>query len=79
MNTGRLTSTLTDQALSLPTIDRVQLANKLLESLNSPSSEELNTLWAEEAERRIDELDSGTVQAIPGEKVLADIRKRLTK
>jgi len=79
MNTGRLTSTLTDQALSLPTIDRVQLANKLLESLNSPSSEKLNTLWAEEAERRIDELDSGTVQAIPGEKVLADIRKRLTK
>ena len=72
-------SKLTDQVLSLPTIDRVHLADRLLESLNSPSSEELNALWVEEAERRIDELDSGTVQAIPGEKVLADIRNRLAK
>ncbi len=72
-------SKLTDQVLSLPTIDRVHLADRLLESLNAPSSEELNTIWAKEAERRIDELDSGAVQAIPGEKVLADIRKRLAK
>jgi len=72
-------SKLTDQALSLPTIDRVHLADRLLGSLNSPSSEELNVLWAEEAERRVDEIDSGTVQTIPGEKVLADIRKRLAK
>jgi len=72
-------SKLTDQALSLPAIDRVHLADRLLESLNAPSSEKINKLWAEEAERRIDELDSGKVQALPGEKVFADIRKRLAK
>jgi putative addiction module component (TIGR02574 family) len=72
-------SKLTDQALSLPAIDRVHLADRLLESLNSPGNEKINKLWAEEAERRIDELDSGEVQAIPGEKVFADIRKRLAK
>ena len=72
-------SKLTDQALSLSTIDRVHLADRLLESLNSPSSKELNALWANETERRIDKLDSGEVQAIPGEKVLADIRKQLAK
>ena len=44
-------SKLTDQALSLPTIDRVHLAYRLLESLNSPSNENINRLWAEEAER----------------------------
>ncbi len=72
-------SKLTDQALSLPAIDRVHLADRLLESLNAPSSEKINKLWAEEAERRIDELDSDKVQALPGEKVFADIRKRLAK
>ena len=77
MNT--VISKLTDQALSLPTIDRVHLADRLLESLNAPSNEKFNMLWAEEAERRIDELDSGAVQAIPGAKVLAEIRKRLVK
>ncbi len=72
-------SKLTDQALSLPTIDRVLLADRLLENLNSPSSEELNTFWAEEAELKIDELGSGIAQAISGEKILADIRNRLAK
>jgi len=72
-------SKLTDQALSLPTSDRMRLADRLLASLDSPGSEELDALWAKEAERRIDELDSGAVQTIPGEKVLADIRNRLAK
>ena len=72
-------SRLTDQALSLPTIDHVHLADRLLESLNSPISDELNVLWAEEVELRVDVIDSGTVQTIPGEKVLADIQKRLAK
>ncbi len=72
-------SKLTEQALSLPTIERIHLADRLLESLNSPSNEKINKLWAKEAERRIDALDSGKVQAIPGEKVFADIRKRLAK
>ena len=55
------------------------LVDRLLESLNAPSREEIDRAWAEEAERRLDELDSGKVQAIPGEQVFANIRKRLGK
>ena len=47
---------------------------RLLSSLESPSSEELRAEWLEEARRRAEELDSGSVQAVPGEDVLAKAR-----
>ena len=70
---------LADQILSLPCEDRVYLVDRLLQSLNAPSRKEIDQLWAEEADRRIDELDSGKVQAIPGEKVFVEIRERIRK
>jgi len=70
---------LADRALSLPSEDRVYLVDKLLESLNTSGLEEIDHLWAEEAEQRIDALDSGEVQAIPGEQVFSEIRNRLGK
>jgi putative addiction module component (TIGR02574 family) len=73
------TAKLADQVLSLPCEDRIYLADRLLESLNAPSREDIDRLWAEEAERRIEELDSGKVEAIPGEQVFAEIRERLAK
>jgi putative addiction module component (TIGR02574 family) len=73
------TAKLADQILSLPCEDRIYLVDRLLESLNAPSREEIDRVWAEEVERRIDELDSGKVQAIPGEQVFAEIRQRLGK
>jgi putative addiction module component (TIGR02574 family) len=73
------TAKLADQILSLPCEDRIYLVDRLLESLNVPSREEIDRVWAEEVERRIDELDSGKVQAIPGEQVFAEIRQRLGK
>jgi putative addiction module component (TIGR02574 family) len=72
------TAKLADQILSLPCEDRIYLIDRLLESLNAPNRE-IERVWAEEAERRIDELDSGKVQAISGEQVFAEIRKRLGK
>jgi putative addiction module component (TIGR02574 family) len=38
-----------------------------------PTNEEA---WAVEAERRLEELSSGKVQAIPGEQVMAELRRR---
>jgi putative addiction module component (TIGR02574 family) len=73
------TAKLADQVLSLPCEDRIYLVDRLLQSLNAPSREEIDRLWAEEAERRIEELDSGKVEAIPGEQVFAEIRERLAK
>jgi putative addiction module component (TIGR02574 family) len=73
------TAKLADQVLSLPCEDRIYLVDRLLQSLNAPSREEIDRLWAEEAERRIEELDSRKVEAIPGEQVFAEIRERLAK
>ena len=73
------TTKLADQLLSLPCEDRIYLVDKLLKSLNAPSKEEVDKAWAEESERRIDELESGKVQTIPGEEVFREIRKRLKK
>ena len=70
---------LVNEVLSLPCEERIYLVDRLLESLNAPTREEIDRLWAEEAERRIDELESGKVKAIPGEQVFADTRKRLGK
>ncbi len=73
------TTKLADKLLSLPCEDRIYLVDKLLKSLNAPSKEEVEKAWAEESERRIDEIESGKVQTMPGEQVFREIRKRLKK
>lgn len=65
-----------DEALSLPAETRVVLIERLLISLNLPTQPEIDHLWAEEAERRISQIDKGEVRLVPGEKVFADIRKK---
>jgi putative addiction module component (TIGR02574 family) len=65
-----------DEVLLLPADARASLVEQLLASLNLPTQPEIDCLWAQEAERRIDQLDKGTVQPIPGEKVFSDIRKK---
>jgi putative addiction module component (TIGR02574 family) len=63
-----------DEALSLPADTRLGLVEKLLSSLNLPSQTEIDRLWAEEAERRVVQIDNGEVELIPGEKVFDKIR-----
>lgn len=56
-------------ALSLEVRDRATLAERLLASLEEISEEEAERLWAEEAERRLDEYRAGRAQAIQAEEV----------
>ena len=65
-----------DEALSLSAETRVRLIEKLLISLNLPRQPEIDHLWAEEAERRISQIDKGEVRLVPGKKVFANIRKK---
>ncbi len=65
-----------DEALSLPAEIRISLVEKILVSLNLPTRTEIDKLWAEEAERRVAEIDSGNVELRPGEEVFSRIRKR---
>ncbi len=63
-----------DEALHLPKEERAQLIQRLVLSLESPSEEELRSDWLLEARRRAEELDNGTVQAVPGDAVMKKAR-----
>ena len=52
-------------ALNLPAEARAALANSLLESLDSEVDEDAEELWRIEIQRRLHEIDSGTVEMIP--------------
>ncbi len=55
---------------------RIQLADKLLRSLN-PSRKEINEAWTIEAEKRVQEIRTGKVKTIPGDEVFKKIGNRL--
>lgn len=63
-----------DEALHLPKEERAQLIHRLVLSLDSPSGEELRSDWLLEARRRAEELDNGSVQAVPGDDVMRKAR-----
>jgi hypothetical protein len=43
---------------------------------NLPTRPDIDKMWAEEADRRIAQIDSGEVELIPGEEVFAKIRRK---
>lgn len=62
--------------LDLPA--RAALAEKLLSSLDDLTEAENEALWAEEAERRAEELRSGKVIALDGEDVMRRARQAIS-
>ena len=65
------------EVLSLPAHERIELIDRLIESLNLPSDPEIDRLWAEEGEKRFSELENGSVTPISGNKVFSNIRSVL--
>ena len=65
-----------EEALSLPADVRLSLVEKLLTSLNLPIDEEIDRLWAEEAERRVSQIEGGKAKLVSGEEVFAKIRAK---
>ena len=64
-------------ALKLPLSDRAALAQALIRSLDeAPAADtlEIERAWAEEVERRVDEIMSGRAQGIPAEQVFTKSR-----
>ena len=74
MNTKELIA----EAVSLPVEDRTFLADTLLKSLNPPETE-MDQKWAAVAQRRLAELRSGRVKAIPGAEVFDKVHRRFHK
>ncbi len=63
------------EAMKFSPEERADLADWLW--LSVASREEVKAAWDAEIERRIRQLDSGEVEGIPGEEVLAELRATL--
>jgi putative addiction module component (TIGR02574 family) len=65
-----------DEALSLPADIRLDLIERLLVSLNLPIDAEIDRLWAEEAERRMSQIEEDQVHLVPGDEVFSKIKAK---
>ncbi len=63
---------LIDEAEALPVEERALVVDSLLRSLNPPESR-IDEKWASVAQKRLKEIRSGSVEAVPGEDVFARI------
>lgn len=70
-------ATIEEEALALPLEDRVRLAERLLESLESLPEREAESLWLDVAQRRAREIDEGKVQLVTPEELERRIQARL--
>lgn len=57
---------------------RAALAKWIVESLDDLSEAQVEALWAEEAERRLDEMERGQVTEIPAKEVLRRARAAIS-
>ena len=62
-----------EEALALPPVERASLLEELLSSFDFPARQEVDALWAAEAEDRIEAYDRGEMRAIPADEVFARI------
>ncbi len=69
---------LVSEAESLPVEERVRVVDALLRSLNSPESN-IDKLWVDVAQRRLDDIRAGRVVTVSSEQVFASLRARLER
>ena len=66
---------LIEEAECLPVEERVMVIDSLLRTINPPLAE-VEVEWMMVAKRRLAELRSGQVEAVPGDEVFARIQHR---
>ena len=67
------------EASELSEADRAALAGLLIESLEGEPEPDVESAWAAEIEKRVAELDAGTVKSIPWEEVRQRLLDRLNE
>ena len=67
------------EALKLPASARAELTEKLIESLHVTEDAAHRREWAEESQRRLEDVRMGRVETIPGEQVFAEIRQMFAR
>lgn len=65
--------------MKLPLRDRVQLAQRLVSTLDDEIESGAEELWFAEAERRLEELRSGNVQGIDADEAFRTAREALKR
>ena len=70
---------LTTDAMKLSLRDRVQLAQRLVSTIDDEFEADTEALWFTEAERRFDELRSGKVEGIDSEVAFRTAREALKR
>lgn len=66
---------ITEEAMKLSPDSKALLADKLVESLDLEEPDAIQRIWSAEAIRRRDEIRSGRVATVAGEKVLEEVRR----
>jgi putative addiction module component (TIGR02574 family) len=72
---------LLEKALQLPSDEKERIARALYENLADEEEEdedpaEVEAAWAEEIQRRVEEIRNGTVETIPADEVMAELGAR---
>lgn len=67
------------EALELPPIERAILVEKLLSSFDFPARKEIDLLWSEEVEARIDAYERGELHASPAKDVFDRLNRQQDK
>lgn len=65
--------------LALPKRARAELASALIESLDGDSAENYEAAWLEESVRRLEAYETGKLEAVPAERVIAEARALVGK
>jgi putative addiction module component (TIGR02574 family) len=76
---ARAVADIEQEIRDLPDAEKERLLRALLEKLDGPPDPGAEQAWLDEIQRRSREFDLGIVEAIPAEKVFADLRAKLSR
>ena len=65
-------------AMKLPLRDRVRLAQQLVSTIDDQTDTDVEGLWFDEAERRLEELHTGKVEGLDADEAFRRAREDLT-
>ena len=74
-----LNEKLLHDVLALTVESRTELVEKIFESLTVGPNRDIDAMWEDEIDRRIEEVKTGVVKLIPEEQVFDEIWPRLNK
>jgi len=65
-----------DEALGLSPVERAELVEQILSSFDFACRDEIDALWAREAEDRIDAHDGGRIRSTPADEVFQKVDRQ---